>query len=203
MASRKHTTPAVQLDLSLPPEEEWRPIPGYEGRYQVSNLGRVRSLERLFTVTGKRGVYVKRNPARMMRLKVSQPHRYLSVVLFREGQHREWLVHHLVLMAFVGPRPQGMVCNHLDSNRQNNTPNNLEWVTQFDNRQHSIRKGRWHPFLLRGEKTSWAKLTATQVREIRARVAQGTSRSVLSREFGITLSTISDIVRRKNWRHVD
>lgn len=200
MASRKHTTP-TQLDLSFDHAEEWRDVPGYEGYYQVSSLGRVRSLERRVR-TSRNPDKSRISPGRFMRLKVCQPHLYLSVMFSKEGKKKEWFVHHLVLMAFVGPRPAGMICNHLDSDRQNNAPTNLEWVTYLENSHHSIRKGRWHPFLLRGERASWTKLTEAQVRDIRIRVAQGTSMYSLAREFSVANSTIAKIVHRERRKDV-
>lgn len=198
MAARKDTT---QLLFSFTEPEIWRDVPGYEGLYQVSDRGRVRSLDRTITAKRRSGPYQKRFPGKVLRTNkgIAQ---YPGLTICKDGQRVDIFVHELVLEAFVGPRPPGMVCNHRDSNRHNNVVSNLEWCTQFDNRHHSMDKGLWHPFLLRGEASPSAKLTEEQVRNIRIRVTQGTSMYALAREFDVRDSTIYKIVHRQRWKHV-
>ena len=118
--------------------EQWRPIPGYEGLYEVSDLGRVRSLGR---TTRDRKVV----PPRVMKGSPDMGG-YLSVKLYGGEQGRGGRklrkVHHLVLEAFVEPKPQGKMCRHLDGDPQNNSLENLRWGTCAENAQDKIRHGR-------------------------------------------------------------
>ena len=106
--------------------EIWRDIPNYEGLYQVSNFGNVRSLN-----WGNRGftdnLYLK-------------PHNrgYLQVELHRNGSRKMFTVHRLVAVSFVDGYRDGLMINHKDENKTNNRATNLEWVTSSDNVLHSI-----------------------------------------------------------------
>lgn len=115
--------------------EEWRPVVGWEGLYEVSNLGRVRSLGR--TLPNGRTY-----PARIMKLTTSK-RGYVKVALTRDGVGRHFSVHRLVCTAFHGPPAiPGSVVRHLDGDPGRNTPDNLAWGTQVENAQDRIRHGR-------------------------------------------------------------
>jgi NUMOD4 motif./HNH endonuclease. len=105
--------------------EEWRDIPGYEGLYRVSNMGRV---------------YSTRRGGRMLKPTLRRKG-YLAVALSRNGSARMRLIHQLVLEAFVGPRPEGFVTRHLDGDPANNTLDNLRWGTYAENVRDSIEHG--------------------------------------------------------------
>lgn len=105
----------------------WKPVPGYEGHYEVSDEGQVRSLRRrvpiiLAASVGKRGY-------RVADLRVG-------------GVRRARYVHQLVLEAFVGPRPGGMITRHLDDNPLNNRLENLRYGTVIENGRDAVRNGR-------------------------------------------------------------
>ena len=122
--------------------EEWRDIEGYEGYYQVSNLGRIRSLNRL--VNGKLGskVFVKG----IIRKPQISKKGYLTVILQKSHKHRTFQIHRLVASAFI-PNPLNLPqVNHIDTNKENNLPENLEWITNDDNMAHAIRNGCFKPF---------------------------------------------------------
>lgn len=117
-------------------EEIWKPIEGYEGLYEVSNLGRVRSL------------WFRNNHSLVRRDKIMSAtdngHGYLIVCLRREGCKRvNHYVHRLVAKAFI-PNPDNLpVIDHIDHNRSNNVATNLQWITQGDNvrrSRHLMRK---------------------------------------------------------------
>lgn len=118
--------------------EEWRPVPGYEGSYQVSNLGRVRSLDRV--VKSKQGwkKFVKG-----VTMKQSIHHYgYPVVSLLKESHSKQYAVHILVARAFI-PNPKGLPCvNHKDENKRNNNINNLEWCTLRYNNSYGTRVDR-------------------------------------------------------------
>lgn len=117
--------------------EEWRPIPGYEGIYEVSDQGRVRSLDRVRHLGGRR--------LRGQDIKPSSNGRgRLQVGLRRDGQSRALQVHRLVLAAFVGPCPDGMQACHWDDDPSNNTLANLRWDTPSANMLDRVRLGTHH-----------------------------------------------------------
>lgn len=101
--------------------EQWLPILEYEGLYEVSNYGRVRSLDRI----DSRG---NRAHGRILRQEV-RPTGHLRVTLCRGGKAKRIFVHRLVLTAFIGPVPVGMQACHNDGNPANNVPANLRWDT--------------------------------------------------------------------------
>lgn len=197
MAAAKHTTPA-QLDFSFTEPEEWRDISGYEGLYQVSSLGRVRSLTRKARSTtnlaGWRAV-----GGRIRKLSRHRPsERYLGICLSKEGHHKNIMVHTLVLQTFVGPAPEGYTCNHLDGDPTNNRLENLAWVTQKENIHHSMRLG----LKPSGEQSPHAKLTACHVREIRRLAAEGRTFRALAHVYGVGPTAIRMVVIRRTWKHV-
>ncbi len=126
----------------ISPSEEWRPVIGYEGRYEVSSLGRVRSLSR--TVEHKDGTRSRR-AGRIL----SPGHRsngYLHVNLYYGHKRSKSIyVHTLVLEAFVGPRPSPeMVARHLDDNSTRNHVDNLAWGSESENQYDKVRNGNHH-----------------------------------------------------------
>lgn len=116
--------------------ERWLPIPGWEGYYEVSDLGRVRSLDR--EITCKNGV-VKRYRGRV--LSPGDDGTRLLVGLYRPGRHETRKVHQLVLEAFVGPRPDGLEGCHADDDHTNNRLSNLRWDDRIANMADSLRNG--------------------------------------------------------------
>lgn len=107
--------------------EVWKDIQGYEGLYQVSNLGNVRSLN--WRNTGQvRNLYLK-----------PQNRGYLQVELAKCGQKRGFTVHRLVAMAFVSGYAEGKVVNHINEDKRDNRAENLEWVSQSENTKYSCR----------------------------------------------------------------
>jgi len=111
--------------------EEWRDIPNYEGLYQISDLGRVRSLERR--------VLSKEGRTRLVRARFLKPNKtpngYLKVVLAKEGSRYTVLVHHLVGMVFMDYEPKGqdLVLDHKDADKLNNRKTNLQTIPNRDN----------------------------------------------------------------------
>jgi hypothetical protein len=119
-------------------EEIWKDIKGYEGLYQVSNLGRVKSLER--TVSKKDGSMQHRKE-RILKL-VTRPNGYLQVNLCNGSGKKAFKVHRLVCVAFH-ENPENKPCvNHIDENKTNNTASNLEWCTVKENINHGTHNAR-------------------------------------------------------------
>lgn len=121
------------------PGERWLAVPGYEGLYEVSDFGRVRSLDRrVINKLGReqlcRGTVLYTNMVGLRR-------QYHSVVLRNSGDAQRVTVHSLVLQAFVGPAPDGTECRHLDGNPDNNHLANLRWGTRSENILDTVRHG--------------------------------------------------------------
>lgn len=116
--------------------EEWRPIVGHEGAYEVSDHGRVRSLDRIVHFPDGR----KRRAAGRQ-LKPWLTTGYPTVGIPGRDRNRKVFVHVLVLESFVGPRPDGAACCHNDGNKQNNHLINLRWDTYSENNLDLVRHG--------------------------------------------------------------
>lgn len=130
---------------------------------------------------------------------------YPTISLWEKGRSKGFLVHRLVLLAFVGPCPEGMQCQHFpDPNPTNNQLDNLSWGTALENQQDRNLHGTGHKKTsARGEKQGCAKLKVDEVRTIRNLYATGKYTQVtLARRFGVDQERISRIVRRQAWAHV-
>lgn len=175
-------------------QEEWRPVTGFEGLYDISSLGRIRSWR------NKRGNFV------------SIPHLfspptpsegYDSATLRRDGKPYYFRVHILVLETFVGPCPAGMEGCHWDGVKHNNRLENLRWDTRGANMadaiRHGTKKGKGAP---KGEKNGQAILTESAVRSIRGAPRRHGIRLALAKRFGVTVHAINSIRSGRNWAHV-
>ena len=176
-------------------EEEWRPIVGFEGLYEVSDQGRVRSVAR----TVKRGKSTHSVRERILK-PATQRSRYghKHVQLYRQGKQKTALVSHLVAYAFLGPRPKGAEVCHNDGDASNNRLENLRYGTRLENEADKLKHGtRAH-----GEKHGQAKLTWVTVRKIRALWATGEwTQAALAKKFDVTPASISMMVRGLTWKH--
>lgn len=118
-------------------QEIWKPIDGYESLYEVSNLGRVRSLDKPYLRRDNGATYII--PGRV--LACGRNGEYRTVTLHKEYGQKTFSVHRLVAKAFL-PQKEGQICvNHLDSNPSNNRADNLEWCTQSHNIQYAYDNG--------------------------------------------------------------
>ncbi|WP_074133292.1 NUMOD4 motif-containing HNH endonuclease [Mycolicibacterium houstonense] len=118
--------------------EQWRPVPGYD-LYEVSDQGRVRSIDR---IANSRWDTPKRVRGKV--LKPSTAGRYPTVTLYLQGEQHTLLIHRLVLLAFVGPCPDGHEALHFDDDPNNNRLHNLRWGSRSENSRDCIRNGG-HP----------------------------------------------------------
>lgn len=171
--------------------ETWKDVVGYEGFYQVSDLGRVRSLVRLLPAAFEAGI---RKEKQILAFGSNRQGR-LQVTLCMHGKTRRFQVHTLVLTAFVGPCPEGMECLHDDNDYTNNKPGNLKWGTHLEN----MRDKRRHGTQNEGSNHGQAKLTEDQVRAIRAdtRVMR-----TIAKDYGVSQVAVVFIKNRKTWKHV-
>ena len=170
-------------------EEVWKDIPGYEGLYQVSNLGRVKSLphwiQRRNVLTG--GVSKVLTPEKILK---PQPQKsgHLDVKL---GTHpaKHHRIHRLVMLAFCGPCPPGMEVCHNDSNPANNRLDNHRYDTHLNNQIDMAYVGN----------RSRQIIKVPQVYEIRARLARGDTCKDIAKDYGVDKSTISKIKGGRNF----
>lgn len=160
--------------------ERWLPIPGYLGLYEVSDLGRVRSLDRL--CLGKDG------REEVHRGQVLSPqglkNGYLEVYLCRGAKREHRTIHSLVAEAFLGPRPKGHDILHFDGNRKNNCYTNLGYDTRAEN---------LHSTYLYGGKQANGKLSLSDVDDIRDRLAAGESGYRIAKDYNVHPTAIYHI----------
>lgn len=170
-------------------EERWRPVVGYEGLYEASNIGRIRSVERIN--------YYGSRQLRSVMLSFSvntaggrQGARY-TVKLSKNGRLKVHQVHRLVAIAWI-PNPKELtdVC-HKDHNPLNNRIENLEWMTHKENITVSVEAGRWR-----------RKVSDETIVAIRQRAAAGESQRSLAKEYGVAFGTVNSIVNRRSWKHL-
>lgn len=167
--------------------EEWRQVKGsgFE-MYEVSSLGRVRS----WAIGGTRAGQRLAEP-RIKSLRVNPVRGYLQVTI----GGRNAFVHRLVATTFHGPRPDGLLCRHLDGNKLNNAASNLAWGTRLDNAADDLIHGT----RVRGERMGNARLTEDVVREIRFSTE---SLRCIARRLGVSVTAIAQVRNGKTWSHV-
>lgn len=119
--------------------ERWLPIPGYEGWYEASDQGRIRSVDRV--VTDGRGRQLRQ---KSKVLSQADYQGYRKVALSQNGSLRTYAVHRLVMLTFDGPRPEGMEVHHRNNIRHDNRLENLEYVTPRRNTRESIKAGTFN-----------------------------------------------------------
>ena len=118
--------------------------------------------------------------------------RYRTVCLRGNGRQKTVYMHRLVVESFIGPRPDGMVINHKNGNKQDNRLFNLEYVTNIDNIIHAIEILHSAPY----------KLTSKDVLDIRCLIKSGKRIREIAQDFGVSPDAIYGIRSRRTWRHV-
>ena len=180
-------------------KEIWKPITGYEGKYEVSNQGKVKSLSRT-TYCGRNNRTVRNVGERIISTKnISQG--YKKTDLFKGNIRKQFFVHRLVAHVFVPNPSKKPNVNHLDGNKLNNRAENLEWVTQKENVHHAMANG--FKKSIRGDASPTSKLTWKEVRDIRKLSEEGVSSVVLAKMYGVHYNTINDVVKLKSWMEVE
>ena len=172
-----------------PTDERWLPVPQYVGFYDISDLGRVRSV-RHETRAGWRGGRVLKS--------FLDGDGYPRVNLSRYGKVRSRAIHVLVLTAFVRPPAAGEQGRHGTGGKTDNSLSNLSWGTPQENSDDKYRDGT----MARGERQGNSKLSTGDIREIRRRRDAGELGAVLAQEFGVSATQIYRIALRQFWKHV-
>ena len=173
--------------------EIWKAIPGYDGVYEASTLGRIRTIDRMV-----RGVYgsMQIKKGRIRKPSVAWTG-YHNVTFWKDGKSiRAEMVHRVVLRTFVGPPAPGQDADHINFDRSDNRLENLRWLTRKENINHSDRAGRRKL----GDRHPNSKLSCESVREIRIRRANGETQKEVGAAFGVHQWTISAIETGKSWK---
>lgn len=174
--------------------EVWKPVVGYEGRYEVSSTGRVRGLER-HVRTGANGL--RKTPGRVLAFDVTNG--YARVTLQSCGVSRKYFAHSLVAASFIGPRPYDFQVRHLDGDRGNNNVLNLAYGTAKQNAADKVRHGRAQ----NGVRHGCARLTEGDIAAIRcADVSALGARARLADRFRCTRANITRIRNGRTWKHL-
>jgi hypothetical protein len=174
--------------------EQWKDIEGYEGKYQVSSNGRIRSM-----VSLKVKPYLIRSPR-------TRRDGYLDICLKVKGKTKCFLIHVLVARAFVDGRSDGLEVNHLDGNKANNDSENLEWCSHQENAKHANDCGLRKPPSPDGHRFS--KLSSDQVNEIRNKCNDAISRgrfhrgelSSIAKKYNVNPAAIRAIAKEFTWK---
>jgi hypothetical protein len=172
--------------------ETWKDVIGYEGIYQVSNIGRIRSLDRV-TCHGhkRRGVILSSKKGN---------NGYEKVILSKGNNKSHVSTHRIVAETFLIKDRDNFIVNHKDGNKLNNDVTNLEWVSNSYNIQHAFDNGLNHG--RKGMKHHMAKLNDLQVRIIKKSLILGVRLTDLASIFNVSIGTISNIKNGNGWSHV-
>lgn len=175
-------------------KETWRDIDGFDGFYQVSDQGRVRS------VGGQCGTVKRKECIRSVSLTRDG---YEKVRLIHQGKDKTMRVHRLVAEAFIPNPDNKSTVNHIDGDKRNNKVSNLEWADKSEQMEHAYKLGLKESRM--GSHNSNAKLTDEQVREIRSSYipqSREYGTVALSKKYGVTNRVIGLVVRGEAYKDV-
>ena len=178
--------------------EEWRPVPGAEGRYEISNLGRVKSLQRIVCCGIRQGKPAYRTvPERILKIGFDVDG-YAQVLMAQTAgdKFKTTKVHQLVALAFLGPRPEGEWVLHGPNGKKDNSVQNLYYGTPARNVDDKWRDGT----VIIGEKHHKAKLNEADVIDIRRLYGQGLTQKEIAARYNIGRTAVGKIISKQNWR---
>lgn len=188
---------------AIVPKEMWKDIPGYEGYYQVSNRGKVRSVARTIKYSGRWGKTTKTIGGKLKKL-VKDKNGYLRTSLYKNGKSIRRGSHQLVAWAFL-PNPQKLTCiNHKNGIKDDNRVENLEWCTPEYNENHAKENG----LKAKGVQNGLSKLTPRDIKDIRERYVKGVNQynpgtgKSLRDKYKISNTHLIRIVNRVWWKHI-
>jgi hypothetical protein len=173
-------------------QEVWKAVPGYEGLYEASTFGNIRSLDRT--------VYTKGGQARRIKGKILKPQRAIDDPRLHISMCKNYTVivirvHIVIAQTFLGERPEGMHVCHNDGDCTNNHLSNLRYDTPSGNEKDKILHGTTK----RGVRCNFAKLNDDQIKQIRELANQKINPIVISQQFGISRQYVSAIKLKRNW----
>lgn len=181
--------------INQEPDEIWKPVDGYEGIYEVSNIGRVKSLPKTIIIKQPKAIRIFQS--RLFKKSVNR-YGYIIVSLHLNLKIKQFKVHRLVAKAFI-PNPDNKpYVNHIDGDKQNNHVTNLEWCTAQENSIHAVRNGLLRNSSLKGDLHNSLKLKFKQVQEIRELRNAGMELKHIASKYGISVDYTSKLV---NYKH--
>lgn len=176
--------------------ERWRQVPGYEGIYEISSFGRIKSLSRYVNS----GYNSKRLLSEVIMKPKTDRYGYLVICLYKEGKRKHPTVHRLVGLSFLTNENNYPHINHIDGNKLNNHFTNLEFCTELYNQRHAVNLGLRKNCVKYGEDCNFSKLKVEQVKYIRESYNKKTmNQKTLANRFNVSISTISMILSNKIW----
>lgn len=177
-------------------KETWKDIEGYEGIYQISDFGRVKSLERIvsYEINGRRRSRLQKESIRKQKI---NRWGYKSVNLNKDASIKTFEIHRLVATHFLNCNYDGKQVNHIDGDKENNVINNLEFVTPRDNIKHAFENGLI-PIRV-GRKLNQEK--ADKIRREK-NSNPNISHADLSMRYGVSVRTIIDVLNNVSWKNL-
>lgn len=177
--------------------EVWKPVPEFEGIYEVSNMGRVRRLS--LASESVRRIHPHRNYGPRIVGGRALRNGYLYVDLSINNKQTRWAIHSLVLTVFKGERPNGMYGCHNDGDKRNNSVENLRWDTPTENQKDRLKHGR-HQF---AEANGSSKLTNQQRRKIVEMREGGLSFNKIAKQFCVCAQTVLNVCKSRTHERVE
>jgi hypothetical protein len=187
--------------IVAPVYQVFLPVPGFEGLYEVSSFGIVRSVDRVVERRNRwKTPYKVFYPGKELRQKMDK-YGYMTVCIFIGGMRKYIAVHRLVASAFI-PNPKGLSqVNHKNCNKRDNRSTNLEWTTPIENIHHAMENNLQR--YAKGEHLPQSKLTEPQVREIKKLLSRGTvTQSAIACAYGMSKNAIHHISKGHTWKTV-
>lgn len=190
--------------------EIWKDVVGYEGLYQVSNLGRVKRLKRTYKRKFKAGVVRKTTIPEIILKVCDNGNGYKHVGIQKNQKRKQCYVHRLVLEAFKGLE-EGKEANHINGDKSDNRLINLEWMTRQENIDHASKNGLMRCSEYQKKQTSLAnrgsgygdsKLHEDDIPKIRSMRESGMTYKEIASVYDVNRGTIGCIIRGKTWTHV-
>ena len=182
-------------------KEVWKSVKGFEGLYEVSNLGNIRSLDRIEIMQMKNETIRKRTKkGRILKLFLDGKGNYLQTNLSISGKHKMVLAHRVVATAFL-PNPENLPeVNHKDENKTNNSVENLEWCDHKYNNNYGSKK-----FQTRGTRNPQNKFTEEMIRDIKQNYIPYDEKfgaKAFQKKYGISLTHICAIAKGRTWGYL-
>ena len=171
-------------------EEKWRDIKEYEGLYQISNYGNVKSLS-----------YRRMGICKEL-AKIKNSNGYISASLFKKGKGKQYRIHRLVAIAFIDNSINKPQVNHKDGNKQNNSVNNLEWATKSENEKHSVKNNLRIMPKSDYENNGNSKLTKKDVIEINLLINNNLKIKDIAWKYNVSYYAIWAIKKGITWKGI-
>lgn len=178
-------------------QEIWKDVIGYEGIYQVSNLGNVKSLYRkVFYADGRTYTYKER----ILNWNIMRKVNRCYVHLYKNSERKAMLVHRLVAQAFI-PNPDNLPeVNHKSGITTENDISNLEWVTHSDNMKHGFKTGLINNTgILHGNNI----YNEDQIKQVKKYLLEGKGQAEIERLTGVGRATVYEIKKGRQWVHIE